>query len=207
MISATLALSYCKSSYKSNTAEFRPTQFDSVIRDIPKNKYGRPVLFYNNILKTGDKLGIGSLNNGYDSIQIRIWYNFGRTDTSQVLIIGRNATEWFEKIIKFVYINNNGEINVLSTESTNPNSGWINLLTMIDHSNIMKLPDQSKIAEYPDYTDGKGIIIETSTSRLYRIYHYQEPFLNQEHFSNAADIVKFLHYIKSEFDLKYVTEI
>src|ERR1700689_5364554 len=62
-------------------------------RDIPKHKYEATKLL-EGVRATGDSLGLDNLENGYDSLQIRLWFTY-RSDSEQVLIIRRKNAHWY----------------------------------------------------------------------------------------------------------------
>src|SRR5580692_4519236 len=59
------------------------------IRDIPKQKYEASTLLAG-VRATKDSLGLDNLENGYDSLQIRMWFTYPMSDSEQVLTIKRN---------------------------------------------------------------------------------------------------------------------
>ncbi len=60
---------------------------------IPDLKHGKSELL-EGARSSRDCLGLDNLEQGYDSLQIRIWFTYGRGDSFQVLSIKRNNRQW-----------------------------------------------------------------------------------------------------------------
>src|SRR5215212_3032051 len=61
---------------------------DTVVKDIPLTYKGQLADYYYDKLKVEKKLQIdSSIHNGFDSLQIRLWYGYARTDSGQIVII------------------------------------------------------------------------------------------------------------------------
>lgn len=67
---------------------------DTLVKDIPLDKKGRPRSYYRNKGGVENKLGLQSLENGFDSLQIRIWYGYAFNDTSQLAIFKNSNGNW-----------------------------------------------------------------------------------------------------------------
>ena len=184
---------------------------DTVMRDIPLDKKGKPTLSYLSKVQIAAQLKLDTLENGFDSLQIRIWYGYARTDSGQLVIIKNINNKWTAELFTLLYhLNENG--NTLKSISKNvvlrePNSGWENFTSNLFELQIMGLPDFRKIINYPDIADGNGVSIEIATTKQYRYYLYQEPKMVQDKIKQAKKIEEILELIEDEFNFKRLRKL
>ncbi|HMG66085.1 MAG TPA: hypothetical protein VK588_00310 [Chitinophagaceae bacterium] len=105
------------------------TNSSSIKKEIPLNKSGAPDYVYRSIVKRSEGLGLNDLKNGYDSIQIRIWYPFNVESKRAVVIFKRPSKGgWVGEYYDFKYTgsldSNNIEIIDKTFTGINPKSGW-----------------------------------------------------------------------------------
>lgn len=175
----------------------------TIKKDIPLNKRGKPYSYYNNKSKVEEKIGIYTLENGFDSIQIRIWYGYAFNDSAQLVILKNSKSIWSGEFLSLVY-NLNDKDNFLKSISKSsvikePLKGWDSLITLLNKYQITTLPDDSKINGYPDMTDGDGVVVEIATKKSYRIYSYKQPSMVKDKISEANQMEKILRVIENEF--------
>lgn len=205
-----LLLAICVSAvYLTNERTF-PTQnvkialIDTIPKDIPTYKDGALTLSYLFSKKFEEILGLEKLDEGVDSIEIRIWYDFSFVDTSQLIILKYHRQEWKAKFYTFNYKHESSipSIKLLQklVEEKEPKSGWHQLITKLNNSNIKTLPDQSKVSGYNLHTDGNGVSIEFATPYNYRIYAYQMLGMDREKFKEVTDTESIVDLIAEEFD-------
>lgn len=175
-------------------------------KEIPVTKDGKFPSYYLHKDGVEKRMNLVSLEKGYDSIQIRIWYGYARTDSSQLIILKKDNQGWSSLIYNFIYYYNytSKRIDSIATQriSKTPLSGWSSFSRSLFRLSIATLPDISNIPNYPDYADGSGVIVEIATQKYYRIYNYEEPHLLVNSFPQASQIEKILKLIQREFDFK-----
>jgi hypothetical protein len=174
------------------------------VKDIPAYKNGTFPSYYLNKSKVEKMIGIHSIEGGFDSLQIRIWYGYSRTDSGQLAIISRNQGMWDMQFYYFRYLLDKGKISSISRRvvSSTPKEGWTDFAASLFADSIIQLPDQMKIRDFPDYADGNSVIFEVATKNYYRIFSYTEPKLAESNFPQAGKVVDFLEVIRSQFDFR-----
>ena len=184
---------------------------DTFKKDIPLDKRGRPKLFYESIRAAEEKMGLTLIEDGFDSLQVRIWYAYAFKDKAQVVIFKRTDRKWIAELITFKYNFNEKGDSVTSIKQDikygNPVSGWNDFTNEISTLGITSLPDKSHIESYPDFADGDDIIIEVATKKYYRIYSYKEPNKVQFKIQEAKQIEQILKLIEREFDFKRLRKL
>lgn len=194
----------CNSPAKTNDSKTIKVQ--TIEKDINLNKRGDPPSYYLNKQIIEGKMGLMTLENGFDSIQIRIWYGYAFMDSAQMVILKKVNSQWSAELYSFIYNSNKSGDSVLSIDKSmeirSPNCGWDSFTKQLFKFNITVLPDDSKIENYFEVMDGDGVVVEISTKYTYRIYSYKEPILYQAKIKEAHDMVQILNLIESEFNFK-----
>lgn len=181
---------------------------DTVIKDIPLGKNGKPYAYYRIKGNVEEKLGLTSLESGFDSLQIRLWYGYASNDSSQLVILKNNNHKWSAELFTLEYQFDSETDTIKSINKSSiirdPTSGWANFSDRLFDLQIITLPDDEKITHYPDLMDGDGIIVELATRKFYRIYSYKEPnyVYNREKIKEAYSITLILDLIEEEFNFK-----
>jgi hypothetical protein len=186
-------------------------QTDTMIKDIPLNKRGNPYSYYKNKSGVENKIGLSNLENGFDSLQIRVWYAYASCDTSQLFLLKRKEGKWAAELYTLIYRLNESDGSLMSIDKEvlikTPKSGWQSFTGKIVELGIASLPDSKKIAGYPDFADGNSIIVEVSSGFKYRIYSYKEPSKVMDEINEARKIEEILKLIESEFDFTRLRKI
>lgn len=187
------------------------TQTDTVVKDVPLKRNGKFPAYYLNKPFVERQLGLNTLENGFDSIQIRIWYGYAFIDTSQLVILTNSNQEWVAELMTFQYYTENrndsridANINVIKKE---PSSGWSNFTEKLFSLNITELPDFSKVKNYQDLMDGDDVIIEVSTVNSYRIFSYKEPGYFKETVPEAKLMETILELVEYEFKFQRLRKL
>lgn len=178
---------------------------NTIIKDIPLDKQGKVPPYYNRKSAIERMMGLDSLEKGFDSLQIRIWYSYAFLDSAQLVILTKAKNkEWRAELVTFIYNFNEADWSILSISKNAvfkiPIHGWDNFEKVIFNSDITKLPDSDKLNGYPDMVDGYSNIIEIATINAYRIYAYQEPNTVEDYFIEAKKLERVLKLIETEFD-------
>ncbi len=208
-----LFFQFCSSytgAYKSQIGDLcKCCSLDTIVKDLPLNKNGNPLSFYKNKEGIENKLGLKTLENGYDSLQMRLWYYYTVTDTSQLIIFKKTDDVWTGEIIYFIenFYQKNDSANIKKNviENVKPKTGWNKFSKKLSTLQIYTLPDDTKIPNYPRISDGEGIIIEIGTTKKYRIYHYNVPRIAQDSIWQAKKIEKILELISYELNFKQLS--
>lgn len=180
---------------------------DTIIKDIPRSRKGMEPAYYKNKPQIERAMGLNSIENGFDSIELRLWYGYSIDDSSQLVVLKKGKNQkWISELCNFKYKYDERN-NILTSIGKvcfdrTPKSGWDHFTRKLFDLEITDLPDAGKLPGYIDATDGGSIIIEVATSKLYRIYAYQLPSVNQEKFIQAKKMVDILRLIEEEFDFR-----
>lgn len=178
---------------------------DTLIKEIPLGMNGEYSYGYKSLMKLSSALGIGKLDSGYDSLQIRIWYP--EMINSKVISITSESGKWDGYVCKFTYrydlMNGIDTIINIVKQKIIPRSGWkIFILKLIDLG-VTTLPDkhQINVPEYPKGgADGQEYSVEISTRKKYRYYSYYEPF-HYKGIKEVARMVDIINYLDNELSL------
>lgn len=179
---------------------------DSIIKDIPLNTNGSPVLSYLHKEYIANKLSLEKLENGFDSMQIRIWYGYAFEDTGQLVIFTNENNKWTSDFLTLSFNVNENKDSVWSIGKEllrrNPKSGWDSFIKKLLDYQILSLPDMAEIDENITIADGHAFTVEIATNNNYRFYQYQEPEMVKDRLWQAKNMSYILKLIESEFEFK-----
>jgi len=177
---------------------------DSIIKDIPVTKNGSLPSYYKFVKKNEGKLNLSNLENGVDSIEIRIWFGYSANDTAQAIIIKNIRGNWESKILtledKRLGIGDANPVRIINSKKITPKNGWNNFIESLFKLKINTLPDKRYISNYPDIIDGSGVIFEIASPKSYRIYNYVEPGMYQNMIPQAKLVSKIILALETELD-------
>jgi hypothetical protein len=152
-------------------------------------------IFYN-LAKTKQKqLGLDSLENGFDVLQVRVWYDFALVQERKLIIITHKDTGWAATVYD-LQVDWDGKTETILSKTirqVTPISGWEAFSKKLLDLKILTLPNEDDIAGYVEGDDGRTYNVEIATKSHYRFYGYWEPQTFQDRFwqaKNMADILK-----------------
>lgn len=167
------------------------------------NRFGNYSVAYTFIKNDVKRAGLKALENGYDSIAIRLWYQYAGPVTEMVEI-RKHCEGW---VAQFVTIKRHIEkddtiVNIISNKIIQaPNSGWEIFTKKLFSLNITTLPDWGEIPDYNPANDGHGVDVEISTKKYYRLYSYLGPRTKPE-IKEARALEEIMDLIEDEFGVK-----
>lgn len=175
------------------------------IKDAPKSdvvsRRGNKPSWYEVYQMLGDSLKIGRIDNGFDSLQIRIWVG-SAFSYSKVAVFKCAAGSWTSSLITFIphYFNeghfkeNRDSVSYFETNSVTPAKAinWQGFTEKLYDCDIMDLPDQQYLKGYEHSTDGVTYTVEIATQKKFRIYSYHDPEVN----SNITEARKMNEILK-----------
>lgn len=179
---------------------------DTFLRYIPKDIPLRAIRDYERQLK------LDSLDNGFDSVQIRVRYGAGLAGNDRMVILSNSNFEWTGTVLEIEhnYSATTGEFVSLSSANkfVNPISGWENFINKLFDQNILTLPDCSALPSFNNYTfaDPDAVDVQIATKNAYRYYCYLNPYNFSDEYTEAKNILFILRTIEKEFDLKPMWE-
>jgi hypothetical protein len=164
-------------------------------KEIPTYQNGGVDIFYE-LAKTKQKqLGLDSIENGFDNLQIRVWYDFALFRERKLVVITNKDTTWTATIYD-LQVDWDGKTETILSKKVRqviPKSGWTSFSNKLLDLNILTLPNQDDVKGYSGGFDGRTYNIEIATKNQYRFYGYWEPQEYQDKFwqaKNMADILK-----------------
>lgn len=137
---------------------------------------GRPDIFYKMAKQRAYQLRLDSLELGYDSLQIRIWYDYSLISLRRLVIIKNEGGKWSAKAYRLLASWYNGRDSIYRKESIpiEPKSGWNDFLKSLFKLPVMTLPNEYEIGGGGGL-DGNAFSIEVATKNRYRFYSYENP--------------------------------
>ncbi len=162
-------------------------------------------------------LGLRSLKNGFDSIQLRIDYGCVMDETRIVSLINNN-NQWKAEI-SYLRVSLNPNFNQESNrnywekydywrlvEYKDPISGWEKFIEKLFGLDVLKLSTYDRLpgidTNYYAPTDGCGVGIEIATKNVYRRYNYDNPDDYADKYNEARRIISILKLLNYEFGIK-----
>lgn len=186
--------------------------YDSIIKDIPKNPNGKESNVYKFIMQMANKLNIEKLDNGFDSIQIRIWCSYSFKDTSQMLVLKKVNNNWVSNIYTIFFKSDTSQfetIDTLISKQSNliPKSGWKIFTDNLFDLKIKDLPDMDSLPgnEF-DIIEGNVFSVEVATKNKYRLYTYVNPYEFEKIWWQAKNMENILQLIEKEFNFKRIRQ-
>jgi hypothetical protein len=163
-----------------------------------------------------EPFGIESISNGYDSLQIRIWYMppMGPVEIP-VVTIKRTNGSWTGTVRKVLMklVNDTSATATkddkiwipfkIKSKSLIPKTNWESILAKMEHLKLFTLPEMTSIPNLEDgFVDGESYIVEIATLDKYRTYSYHVP----EHFAKhwqARNMTEILDLIDRELGIPW----
>mgnify|MGYP003577401873 CR=1 FL=1 len=175
-------------------------------REIPGDYNGS--FYINSFFDLPRKLRMKELYNGFEDLQIRIWYDESFRDTVNVISLTLVDGKWTAEVrdIALLYdgVNNYQEVRVKDTILIKqPKSNWKTIEKAIIDNDILNLPDFQDIPGYAHMlpTDGNVFTVEVADKNNYRIYAYPSPgSYNYRNFEPVTKFVRFRDLLEREFD-------
>jgi hypothetical protein len=187
----------------------RSNHANKFIRDIPDIKSGKSETLLG-IQATADSLQLARLENGFDSLQIRVWLTYSKKDTLQVITIKKQNKRWSGYYCQVTFSFNEHRDSILYYKncgfSIKPILDWQVLVDTFIKHNILTLPDCRKIMstnEFP-FDGGNSVLFEISTANQYRIYMYEIPSHFKKKYKEAENVDEILTLLSKQFAIKYL---
>ncbi len=184
----------CNNNPKSINSKKSEVQKQNFKKDIPITKKGKFIYAYSLTKEYIQKAGLRILENGFDSICIRLWYIYSFGPSWQVTEMRKSSEGWVgEFILLTEKMNKNDSSRYIQKTSffKKPISGWDIFIMQILSKNITFLPSDLSIPGYQINADGHMVVVEIATKEYYRIFDYSDlKFnLNIKEARNMADIM------------------
>lgn len=152
-------------------------------------------------------LGLDSLNNGFDSVQIRFWYGCALGDEKLLVFSNKNG-EWVGELSHKEYLlsktSQRYDSIIRTIDYVSPLSGWERFLGKLFSLHLLTLPDIESIEGFKEESiaDGCGVSVEIATKNFYRIYDYHNPDSYEDKYWQAREIMYILYLVNKEFNIR-----
>lgn len=170
---------------------------DTVIREIPTDRRGKPDLMYRVIKQRKSQLKLDSIEAGYDSLQIRVWSEQSRAYIKHLIIISKKDRKWrcLFYTMKVDWNDKNDSETVLthSVREIIPSMGWSKFTDRLLTLGITKLPNGPAGG-----MDGEDYCVEIATRDEYRFYKYWSPETTESKFWGSKNMVEIMRLLEKE---------
>lgn len=169
-------------------------------REIPTYQNGGVDLFYLSAKTKQKQLGLDSLENGFDNLQIRVWYDFALVRERKLIVITNKDTSWTAAVYDLQVDWDGRTETILSkkVKRVTPKSGWAAFSKKLLDLQVLTLPDQDDVKGYGSGLDGRTYNVEVATKKQYRFYGYWEPEEYQDKFWQAKNMADILGLFQQE---------
>lgn len=167
-------------------------------KDIPIIREKVSSLYEGTIWTRNFLQGLDTLENGFDSLQVRLWYE---ADAGRSIIVIKKATEWRAELYNYDINNSNPDSLFISTFTMRRSSqkmGWKKFTDSLFQLGVLALPDEQNIPGYPVSYNSNTVNIEVGTRCKYRFYSFTVPNRNAEEWPQAKKMVSILNLIEAE---------
>jgi hypothetical protein len=154
-------------------------------------------------------LDLDLIENGFDSLQIRIWLGHSMAVKRNVVVLKKVNGQWLGQVITYS-IRHDDSVNKQVLErkevkQVNPKSGWTHFIEQLTELQILALPNGQDIKGYNSCggMDGIDYFFEAASPKQYRFYYYCNPDENVNQFWQVKNVVNFSTLFEKEFDFTY----
>ena len=182
-----------------NVFQGEPT--DTVKREIPLDPKGRPYLSYVFVKQKANQLNLDSIELGYDSLQLRIWFDYSLAKSRHLIIIRRKDGKWDCRLYKMLVEwspRQDSQIVVNKTiKKIVPKMGLDKFMKRLFALDITSLPNGPSGG-----MDGTSYEIEVATKDQYRFYEYWSPDTTEQKFWGSKNMVEIIDLLEKECGFK-----
>lgn len=181
-------------------------------KEIPTYEDGRHKgdtdYIFKDIRRMASELRLDSIENGFDSLQIRIWLGHSMAIRKNIVILKKINGKWSAQLVTYSEGQKGKTLQLFiekkTIKSVHPLSGWDVIIKKINALEILTLPNDGDLKDYNGCgMDGIAYYFETSTKRQYRFFYYCNPEDNVGRFREAKNVLEFASVLENEFDFTY----
>lgn len=171
-------------------------------KDIARSPDGRPDYYYQVVAAKAKQLRLDFLENGFDSLQIRIWYEWELLYERKLIVIKGTAGHWNASQYDYEQFSYNSDHIQVKDSILRPlklSSNWNEFINKLVDLKMFTLPTMDSIPGLDDsWLDGVTYIFEIATKSEYRFYRYHVPEEFADKFWQAKNVVAILSVIKEQ---------
>lgn len=157
-------------------------------------------IFYTLAKAKQRQLGLDSLENGFDNLQVRVWYDFALVRERKLVVITNRDAVW-TAVVYDLQVDWDGQTETIlskNVKQVTPKSGWVTFSKRLLELKIVTLPNQDVIEGYYQGTDGETYNVEVASKNRYRFYGYWAPGLYRDKFWQAKNMTEILNLFETE---------
>jgi hypothetical protein len=181
---------------------------DTVIKDLP-GPFDPRSFAERDKTQLEQKLHLKPIENGYDSLQIRILIDcWNEHQKASLIILQCRRSQWRAVFYSFTKAYSNAEsggnmdynIAHLKVENKLPQAGWKDFTRHLFQTGVLQLKDYTHYANYFDGTDANWVTVEIATARMYRFFSYPNLGYNTGIKEGPGQFHQALKLIEKEFN-------
>lgn len=181
----------CTSNKKANTRK----------QPITKNIRTDTTSFWNefhNVSQLSRQLKLNPVDKGFDSLQIRVWFNHSLAKRKHLVIIERQNCEWKGRLYKmnvgYVDTLNYNLVKRYTKKNVKPVSGWQQFISELYRYKIQELSGTNGGG-----ADGMNYCVEILTADTYTYYSFDDPEPANDYNDQSANMVNIIELLEREF--------
>lgn len=195
-------------------AKLNPT--DTFLFDLPSTNNFIDSVYLAHLPLQEKWLNLQSLQKGFDSIEIRVWYGCYIGCGHRLVRLVHNRKKWQAEISNLIHYGGGKEgsgpwMDSMSRniEYKTPKSGWLRFIDSLFDLKILTLSNDYEIPNFKqnEATDGSWINIEISTKRTYRFYEYEDPQWVSYDAWQVKNMLRIIKLLSTEFNISEWPEI
>jgi hypothetical protein len=172
-------------------------------REIPRSPDGTFDSYYRLKRQREKRLLLDGLETGYDSLEIRIWFEYALYYKKDLVVIKRTDGKWtafhYEITLDFNPDKETDSIKSKTSRHVTPKCGWDEFTDKLFSLKIMTLPNMDDIKEIVNrMDDGVDYFIEIATKNQYRFYVYSNPEEFEDKFWQTTNMTKIIELVRTE---------
>jgi hypothetical protein len=159
---------------------------------------------YKTIKRRCQMLQLDSLELGFDSFQLRLWYENDLSSNQRVVTLKKRAGGWQATLIKYS-INLNDPVDIRRIERKKclrlvPVNGWDSIEQQLHQLKLITSTDSTNFR----ITGGGGLggilyVVEVANTKFYRFYDYLNPGTMQKKEWQASEVTALSNLMQKEF--------
>lgn len=170
----------------------------NVEKVIPINKTGSQNSWYKYTKQKSEQLKLDNLECGYDSIQIRIWFNYSLAIENHLVVIKKSRLGWKGELIKMKVDSENNQdfdkILEFNVSAINLNEKWDVFFKKLLSLNITEIKNSED-----NGADGVTYCVEIATKDRYRFYRVWSPEYTMKTSVDSDNMVQIIQLIQLFF--------
>jgi hypothetical protein len=153
---------------------------------------------FNNVRQLSRQLKLEPVEDGFDSLQIRIWFNHSMAKKKHLVIIERQTDEWkgrlYEMNVGYVDTLNYNIVEHYNKKNIKPVSGWQQFISELYQYKIQELLGNSGGG-----ADGMAYCVGILTAGSYVYYSFWDPEFTKDRNGQSANMVNIIALMEREF--------